>query len=179
MKRFTPIIIIFLIAAFFFYLLAEKVLMGKIKDDIESSLGNDYAIIALHVAGENSHRPALWRMLKKALIYELNINDEYSPMGSGRYTGKKHHLAILISNNEQIIFAEWSFRSFGLVFQASEYIPYDVIKNLPESDQKIHSFVVEDIKNREGLNYKDEVLNDEQISFYYRAMKPGISDFNP
>ena len=175
MKRFTPTIIIFLTVAFSIYLLAEKVWIGKIKDDIESTLGSDYAIIALHVAGEDSHRPNLLRMLKKALIYELNINGEYTPTGSGGFTGKKHHLAILISDNQRILFGEWSFRNVGLIFNDT-FSYCDFIENLSAIDQELHSFDAEGINNREGLNYKDEVLNDEEISFYYRTMKPGIPE---
>ena len=163
--------IIILILAIVSNIVAEKFLILKIKGDIESSLGNNYAIIALHVAGEDSHRPNLWKMLKKAIIYELNINGEYTPYRG--YTGKKHHLAILISNNNEIIFGEWSFRKWSLILDDS-FLSWDLIENLSDSDQKLHSFVSEDIKNREGLNYKDEVLNDEEISFYYRTMKPGI-----
>ena len=147
---------------------AEKFLILKIKDDIESVLGNDYAIIALHVAGEDSHRPNFWRMLKKALIYELNINGEYTPTGSGGFTGKNHHLAILISNNNEIIFGEWSFRNWSLILDDT-FNSWDLIENLSDFDQKLHSFASEDINNRGGLNYKDEVLNDEEIFFYYRS----------
>jgi hypothetical protein len=177
-KKFIFSSIIILIIGIVSYTVAEKFLIWKIKDDIESALGNDYAIIALHVAGEDSHRPNLFRMLKKALIYELNINGEYSPQGTGRYTGKKHHLAILISNNSEIIFGEWSFRNWSLIFYDSffydSFISWDLIENLSDSDQQLYSFDAEDIKNREGLNYKDEVLNDKGINFYYRTMKPGI-----
>ena len=174
-KKFIFSSIIILIIAIVSYTVAEKFLIFKIKDDIESALGNDYAIIALHVAGEDSHRPNLWKMLKKAIIYELNINGEYSPQGTGRYTGKKHHLAILISNNSEIIFGEWSFRKWSLILD-DRFLSWDLIENLSDSDQKLHSFTAEDIKNLEGLNYKDEVLNDEEISFYYRTMKPGVPE---
>ena len=173
MKRFFLSIIIPLIVFCLFYLVAEKLLIGKIKNDIESSLGTNYAILALHVAGENSHRPILWKMLKKAIIYELNVNGEYSPKGTGRYTGKRHHLAILISNNEKIFMAEWSFRSLGLIL-GDFFAPWDFIENLPEDDKRMYTFDLADIKNREGLNYKDTVLNDdEKVSFYYRHTKPG------
>ena len=172
-KKFIFSSIIILIIGIVSYAVAEKFLILKIKDDIESALGNDYAIIALHVAGKDSHRPNLFRMLKKALIYELNINGEYSPQGTGRYTGKKHHLAILISNNRKIIFGEWSFRKWSLILDDS-FLSWDLIENLSDSDQKLHSFAATDIKNREGLNYKDEVLNNDEISFYYRTMKPSI-----
>lgn len=177
MKRFTSTIIIFLTAAFLCYMLVEKVWIGKIKDDIESILGSDYAIIALHIAGEDSHRPNLFRMLKQALIYEMNINGEYTSTGSGGFTGKKHHLAILISDNQRILFGEWSFRYAGLIFNDT-FSSCDYIENLSATDQNLHSFDAEDITKREGLNYKDGVLNDNKIRFYYRSTKPGISDFD-
>ena len=174
-KKFIFSSIIILILAIVSNIVVEKFLILKIKDDIDSALGNDYAIIALHVAGEDSLRPNLRKMLKKALIYELNINGEYTPTGSGGFTGKNHHLAILMSNNNEIIFGEWSFRNWGLNLDDT-FNSWDLIENLSDSDQKLHSFAAEDIKNREGLNYKDEVLNDEEISFYYRTMKSGIPE---
>ena len=174
-KKFIFSTIIILIVATISYVVVEKLLILKIKDDIESSLGSDYAIIALHVAGEDSHRPNLFRMLKKALIYEININGYYSPTGSGGFTGKNHHLAILMTNNSEIIFGEWSFRKWNLILDDS-FLSWDLIENLSDSDQKLYSFTAEDIKKREGLNYKDEVLNDEEISFYYGTMKPGVPE---
>jgi uncharacterized SAM-binding protein YcdF (DUF218 family) len=174
-KNFFFSSIIILIIGIVSHTVAEKFLISKIKDDIESVLGNDYAIIALHVAGEDSHRPNLFRMLKKALIYEININGYYSPTGSGGFTGKNHHLAILMTNNSEIIFGEWSFRNWSLILDDT-FNSWDLIENLSDSDQKLHSFAATDINNRGGLNYKDEVLNDAEISFYYRTMKPGIPE---
>lgn len=175
MKRFFLSIIITLIVLCLFYLVAEKLLIGKIKNDIESSLGNNYAILALHAGGENSHRPNLLKMLIKAITYELNINGDYSPLGSGGYTGKNHHLAILISNNEKIFMAEWSFRRLSLIL-GDFFAPWDFIENLPEEDKNLYTFDLADINNREGLNYKDTVLNDEEVSFYYRPTKPGTPE---
>lgn len=178
MKRFILSIIIPLFVLCLFYLVTEKLWISKIKDDIESSLGTNYAILALHVAGENSHRPNLFSMLKKALIYEVNINGEYTPKGSGGYTGKRHHLAVLISDNEKIFMAEWSFRKVGLILGDS-FAPWDFIENLPEDDKRLYTFDSADINNREGLNYKDTVLNDEEVSFYYRSTKLGTPKWNP
>lgn len=52
------------------YLGVERAMLSKIRGDIEASLGNDYAIIALHMEGEDFEHPSLWRMLRQALIYE-------------------------------------------------------------------------------------------------------------
>lgn len=168
LKKKLLYIIIPLILLSLVYISAERMLISKIKNDIESSFGNEYAVIALHVAGENSQKPSLWRMLKKAMIYELNINGEYTPTGSGGYTGKKHHLAILITNNQEITFGEWSFRNWSLIL--SDYSSsWDIIENLSESDQELYSYEREDINKRGGISYKDRVLNDNEISFYYRS----------
>ena len=104
------------IAAFFAvvsYLGAERAMLGKMRSDIEASVGQDYAILALHMGGNDFERPSLWEMLKLVFLYETNLTGEYSPQGSGGYTGKKHYLALLISDNNEITFCEWSFRIGG------------------------------------------------------------------
>lgn len=116
------------------YLCAERLLLNTIKNDIEGMIGEDYAIIALHTEGEDHHRPSLWRMLRQAIWYELNINGVFTPQGSGGFTGKKHYLALLISNNEKIIFCDWSFRNWGINFESWKTRENDIIKNLTQSD---------------------------------------------
>ena len=54
MKKYIFSSIIALIV-FTAYVAAEKLFIMKIKGDIESSLGSDYAIIALHVLQEKIH----------------------------------------------------------------------------------------------------------------------------
>jgi hypothetical protein len=112
-------------------------------------------------------------MLKRALIYELNINGNYSPSGSGGYTGKNHHLAILISDNKQISFAEWSFRKLGLVFEESELQPWDIIDNLSDSEKDLYRYEKDDLRMIDGLNYNHKMLNDDKIRFYYRRVREG------
>lgn len=142
-------------------------IISKIKKDIESHIGEKYAILALHSGGENYKSPSIWQLLKLVFLYETNITGEYAPMGSSGLTGKKHYLAILITDNTQIYFAEWSFRKWGLVF--AELRPWDIIKNLPEADQDLYSFKTSDLEQRHGLFYKGIALNDDDIRFYYRV----------
>ena len=154
-----------------FYLGVERAMISKIRSDIEASLGNDYAIIALHMEGEDFEHPSLWRMLRRALIYEANLSGEYTPQGSGGFTGKKHHLALNISDNEKIYFCEWSFRNWGLVFQEHENLITDcyIIKNLPE--QKLYRHDAGGLRIRGGLNYRNSMFNHEEIRWYHRPIK--------
>ena len=154
-----------------FYLGAEQAMISKIKADIEASLGNDYAIIALHMGGEDFEHPSLWRMLRQALIYEVNLNGEYTPQGSGGFTGKKHHLALLISDHNKISFGEWSFRNWSLVINEYGISEYDIIENLSEADQKLYRHDEGGLRIRGGLNYRNSMFNHEEIRWYYRPVK--------
>ena len=145
----------------------------KIKGNIEESLGNDYAIIALHMEGKDFDQPSLWRMLRQAFLYETNITGLYTPQGSGGFTGKKHYLALLISDNEKISFGKWSFRNWDLVINQYGISNYDIIDNLSVVDQKLYKYEQSEIDVNQGLNYNFRVLNDDQISFYYRRVKEG------
>ena len=172
-KKISLTIFISAILMYICFIGAELLLIKKIKDDIEKYFNKEYAIIALHVAGENAVKPSFWRMLKRALIYELNINGSYSPSGSGGYTGKNHHLAILISDNKQISFAEWSFRKWGLVFEESELQPWDIIDNLSDSEKDLYRYEKSELRMKNGLNYNHKMLNDDKIRFYYRRVREG------
>ena len=153
------------------YLALEQAMLSKIRSDIKAALGDDYAIIALHMEGKDYDRPSLWPMLKSAFLYETNITGEYTPEGSGGFTGKHHYLALLISDNKVITFCDWSFRSWALVFDGYEKQPYDLIENLSESDQRLYSYEAANLVKRNGLFYNDQILNNEKISFYYRPVK--------
>jgi hypothetical protein len=156
-----------------FYLGAEQAMISKIRGDIEASLGNDYAIIALHMEGEDFDHPSLWRMLRQALIYEANFDGEYTPQGSGGITGKKHYLALNISDNEKIFFCEWSFRNWGLVFQDHENLITDcyIIENLPEADKKFYRYGEGVLRIRGGLIYSKSVFNHKKTRWYHRPVK--------
>ena len=154
-----------------FYLGAERAMISKIRGDIEASLGNDYAIIALHMGGEDFEHPSLWRMLRQAFIYEANFDGEYTPQGSGGFTGKKHHLALLISDHEKISFGEWSFRDWSLVINEYGISEYDIIENLSEADQKLYRHDEGGLRIRAGLNYRNSMFNHEEIRWYYRPVK--------
>ena len=151
------------------YLGAERLLLSTIKNGIEETIGEDYAIIALHTEGKNHHRPSLWRMLRQAIWYELNINGEFTPQGSGGFTGKKHYLALLISDNEKIFFCDWSFRNWGINFESWKTRKDDIIKNLTQSDQILYSYKVSDTEIRNGLKYNPKILNDDRLRFYWRS----------
>ena len=153
------------------YLGVERAMVSKIRGDIEASLGNDYAIIALHMEGEDFEHPSLWRMLRQALIYEANFNGEYTPQGSGGFTGKKHHLALLISDHKKISFGEWSFRNWSLVINEYGISEYDIIENLSEADQKLYRHDEGGLRIRGGLNYRNSMFNHEEIRWYYRPVK--------
>ena len=146
-------------------------MLGKMRSDIEASVGQDYAILALHMGGNDSERPSLWEMLKIVFLYETNLTGEYSPQGSGGYTGKKHYLALLISDNNEITFCEWSFRNWGLVFDQEETMPWDVIEHLPEADQPLYRYNDAELEKRSGLRCINTHFNDERIRFYYRKVK--------
>ena len=156
-----------------FYLGVERAMISKIRSDIEASLGNDYAIIALHMEGEDFEHPSLWRMLRRALIYEANLSGEYTPQGSGGFTGKKHHLALNISDNEKIYFCEWSFRNWGLVFQDHENLITDcyIIDNLPEADKKFYRYGESGLRIRGGLIYRNTLFNHKKTRWYHRPLK--------
>ena len=154
-----------------FYLGMERAMLSKIRGDIEASLGNDYAIIALHMEGKDFEHPSLWRMLGRAFIYEANFNGEYTPQGSGGFTGKKHHLALLISDHEKISFGEWSFRNWGLVIDGYGSYDCDIIANLPEADKKFYTYGEGGLRIRGGLNYRNSMFNHEKIRWYYRPVK--------
>ena len=156
-----------------FYLGAERAMISKIRSDIEASLGNDYAIIALHMEGEDFEHPSLWRMLRRALIYEANLSGEYTPQGSGGFTGKKHHLALNISDNEKIYFCEWSFRNWGLVFMDHEnsITECHIIDNLPEADKKFYRYGMGGLRIRGGLIYRNTLFNHKKTRWYHRPLK--------
>jgi hypothetical protein len=169
---------LFLVAvlAAVFYLGAERAMISKIRGDIEASLGNDYAIIALHMGGEDFEHPSLWRMLRQAFIYEANFDGEYTPQGSGGFTGKKHHLALLISDHKKISFGEWSFRNWSLVINEYGISEYDIIENLSDADQKLYRHDEGGLRIRVGLIYRNSMFNHEKIRWYYRPVKePEIS----
>lgn len=168
--RYRYLLLAALLAAVF-YLGAERAMIGKIRGDIEASLGNDYAIIALHMGGEDFEYPSLWRMLRQALIYEANFDGEYTPQGSGGFTGKKHHLALLISDHEKISFSEWSFRNWSLVINEYGTSEHDIIENLSEADQKLYRHDVGGLRIRGGLNYRNAMFNHEKIRWFYRPVK--------
>ena len=154
-----------------FYLGVERAMISKIRSDIEASLGNDYAIIALHMEGEDFEHPSLWRMLRRALIYEANLSGEYTPQGSGGFTGKKHHLALNISDNEKIYFCEWSFRNWGLVIDGYGSTDCDIIANLPEADKKFYRYGEGGLRIRGGLIYSNSVFNHKKTRWYHRPVK--------
>lgn len=151
-----------------FCMCVQKAINNKIKKDIECHVGDKYAILALHSGGENYETPSIWQLIKLVFLYETNITGEYTPAGSGRFTGKNHYIAILITDNTQIHFAEWSFRHWGLVF--GELMPCDKIENLIEADQDLYRFKSSDLEQRRGLIYKDSTFNDEDIAFYWRQI---------
>ena len=159
------------VLAALFFLGAERAMISKIRSDIEASLGNDYAIIALPMEGEDFEHPSLWRMLRRALIYEANLSGEYTPQGSGGFTGKKHHLALNISDNEKIYFCEWSFRNWGLVIDGYGSTDCDIIANLPEADKKFYRHGEGGLRIRGGLIYRNTMFNHKKTRWYHRPLK--------
>lgn len=153
------------------YLALEQAMLSKIRSDIKATLGDDYAIIALHMEGNDHDRPSLWRMLRRALIYEANFDGEYTPQGSGGFTGKKHHLALLISDHKKISFCEWSFRNWSLVINEYGTPECAIIENLSETDQKLYRHDVGGLRIQRGLNYRNSLFNHEKIRWYNRPVK--------
>jgi len=143
----------------------------KIKRDIECHVGDKYAILALHSGGKNFESPSVWQLMKLFFLYKTNITKDYRPSGSGGFTGKNHYIAILITDNIQIHFAEWSFRNLGLVF--GDLMPHDKIENLSDADQDLYCFKSSDLEQRRGLIYKASTLNDDGIRFYWRQTNKG------
>jgi len=154
-----------------FFLGIERAMLREIRGDIEASLGNDYAIIALHMGGEDFEHPSLWRMLRQAFLYEANFNGDYTPQGSGGFTGKKHHLALLISDHKKISFCEWSFRNWSLVINEYGTSEYDIIENLSAADQKLYRHDEGGLRIRGGINYRNSMFNHEEVRWYGRPVK--------
>ena len=154
----------------------EKAIVAKMRSNLDSIYGDNYAILALHMGGKNFSKPSLWQML--TLIHEYNFTDGYEPQGSGHFTGKQYYLTILISNNEVISDCNWSFRMFKLDFGyfdpyanvADVKIPWDIIDNLPDSTASFYRFKESGRVKRNGMWFVDEYFNSESISFYHRAV---------
>ena len=162
-----------LILPFVIYLSAEQILLAKIRSDLHRHSGDDYAIIALHIGGENNRAPSLFKMLY--WVYEYNFTEDYKPMGTGHFTGKHYYLTALFTDNQNIRDCHWSFRRFGLQFD-DDLAPWDVIDHLPPDKASLYRFDAGTRKKRKGLWLVGENFNHQAIRFYYRGTLPDFPE---
>jgi hypothetical protein len=154
------------------YFCIEQAMLFKISKELKRTYGDNYAVLSLHMGGKSFAKPALWRMLR--LVYEYRVSDKYLPQGSGRFTGKKYYLTMLLTDNEVIKVAHWSFRGFQLKIAEDRGAPWDYIKYLPAETVDLYRFNEENRTKRQGLWYKTEAFNHPELSFYYRSMSKDL-----
>lgn len=154
------------------YFCVEQAMLFKMRKALRSAYGDNYAILSLHMGGEPFEKPVLWRMLR--LAYEYRVSDEYLPQGSGGFTGKKFYLTMLLTDNEVVSDAHWSFRGFELEIDRGGVVPWDYIKYLWEETADLYRFTAENRVQRQGLWYKTEGLNHSEVHFYYRPISRNL-----
>ena len=153
------------------YFGAQQLMLYKIRHDIASHFGSDYAILKLHMDGEKTYHPSLWRMLKTA--YEYRFSDNYDPVGSAGLTGKKYYLTMLISNNHRIATCNWSFRKLGLDFDLSNSA-WNIINLFTLHTAPRYRYSADDRVRKNGLWFSKKAMDDPEVRFYFHGVSTGI-----
>jgi len=154
-------------------LAVEQLMYAQIRSTLKERLGDDYAILKMHVNGGESldidFRHDLMRLIKKVKTqYRSWRNREIKGMASaedmGRCPwprGRKHYVALLVSDNEQIYMYYWSYRRFGLL-EAS----VDQITVAPRACRYLYLYEPERRVNVKGMWFKALPAN-PNVRFYY------------
>lgn len=155
------------VLVYYVFLSAEQAMLARITETLESAYGDDYAIVALHMDGNEHDQPSLRSMLLTAFKYEFSPN--YEPQGSGNITGKRNHLIFITTDNRHVYTWHWSFRAFTI---ERDSIHSDEIANLNPDVARLYQFNPTQQVRRNGLWYIRDNLNHPDISFYSRELSP-------
>ena len=110
-NRFALILLVLFIAAIPWIL--GRVISWRIYHNVQNRFGNQYAIVA---ANQNGKAGVAFNMYRTSAHLLYTYFFPPVPQGSGHFTGTRHHLIVLISNNKLVEIGTWSFRSFSLEF---------------------------------------------------------------
>ncbi len=165
-KRLSNVALVFLCAMALLYFSAEQLIYARIRSKLRSVYNDDnYAVLRLHIGGERHNNPRLWRMLY--WVYRYNFTGDYEPMGSAGITGKQHYMTFLVSDNDIIRSAHWSFRQFRLVFDEYTFRSA-IIDNVRNSIRHLYRYEKNERERRNGIWFCGEKFNHSEIRFYFR-----------
>ncbi len=156
------------------YAVTRQFMLLRIRRDLVRSFGTDYAILKLHVDGENTFDPSLRRMLAQA--FEYRFSDKYRPEGSDGLTGKKFYLTMLVSDNRRIGTCNWSFRRFGLDVDVDDS-PWNLIDIFPRDIAPKYRYTTADLIRKQGLRFSARAMDDPEVSFYSHGVDWGLEGF--
>lgn len=156
------------------YIGVQQAMLSRIQRDLVRSFGTDYAILKLHVNGENRFSPSLLKMLRQA--FEYRFLDEYRPEGSDGLTGKKFYLTMLVSDNRRIGTCNWSFRRFRLDVDVDDS-PWNLIDIFPRDIAPKYRYTTADLIRKQGLRFSARAMDDPEVSFYSHGVDWGLEGF--
>ena len=131
----------------------------RIRNGIETRLGEHYAILAAHVNGEPGLRINLWKTLGPLVQWEWCPPE---PQGSGGYIGRNHHLIYLISDNQWVYVLTWSFRKFTLEPLGGP----DLIAAMLPDDRPLYRWQESELQRIDGLRVKN-IAEPAGVNFYW------------
>jgi hypothetical protein len=138
----------------------QGLLLFCVQNFINDRHEDDYAVIRLNMGGQPAEIPNILKMLKT--LHEYETSSEYYPQGSGGYTGKRNHLAILVSDNERVAHYAWTFKRFGL----TQHFPSDEIDKILKQDREHYRFDPDHVQSRWGVRYLTDNFNNDDARFY-------------
>jgi hypothetical protein len=150
------------------YIALEAAVTTSIRKDLERVFGNDYAVLLMHIGGEPVESIRLYKLLY--VLYDYNFTDRYPGEGSGNFTGKKHYIIMLVSDNRMLRIPTWSFRKFSMDWRSRPGSD-DMIENLFERDVPLYTYTDDTRVKRQGIWYKDEGMNHPALGVYGRHNK--------
>ena len=131
--------------------------------------GQDFAIIAMHVDGEDGERLNLYRKL----WYHLTTKPDYSARWNpGRIYGS-YHLGVLVSDNRSVYRYYWSLREDRLELEGEARL-----KALSMDDrQRAYLWIEPEVRLRHGVRWKQHPVG-AWINWYPDAFAPYPPDGN-
>lgn len=134
---------------------------GAVSAEVVRRHGEDYAIIGMHIDGDDGESLNLYRKLWRHVVNRLATGEKrWDPDRDGNYL--HHHLSLLVSDNLKTYHYHWSLRQGRLVLTGVTRVNAMALER-PWSD---YLYTEADVEWRRGLRWKRN-LDDHEIAWYH------------
>ena len=120
------------------------VISWRIYHDLNNRFGDRYAILG---ANQNGRPGIAFNMYRTGFMLFYRWLIPPVPVGSGAFLGVRNHLIFLISDNEWVYLATWSFRSFSMSIDSDP----DQLSVLTPDERLLYLYNDADVSRIRGL----------------------------